>query len=527
VFARSSADGTFTQRSKLYASDASSNDYFGHSVSLFENTALIGAWLDDDNGNTNSGSVYVFTRTSADGTFTQQAKLHASDPAANDWFGHSVSLYKNTALIGAPGDDDNGEDESGSMYVFTRTSADGTFTQQSKLYASDPAANDWFGYSVSLFGDTALIGAHSDDENGKTNSGSVYVFTRTSADGAFTQQSKLYASDAAVGDWFGYSVSLFGDTALIGASGDDDNGNTNSGSVYVFTRTSSDGAFTQQSKLYASDAVLEDRFGASVSLYGDTALIGAHYDDDDGSSPSGSVYNSGSVYVFTAPPPPPPPSPSPPPSPPPLPPPSPPPPPPAPPPPPPPPPPPRPPPPPPPPFLRSEETAWKNADNGNQAIYLDQHNVDCGHDGLHQFKLYTSDPNISYAYTCLDGPDMSLEERTTGADVGGSVEFLDRQTVDCEYRPITQFRLVNLGNNEIQYSYKCGQINSGLTCNEYETSEQGGYGATDSIRWLNNHDVRCPNTNQYLTKFKLGANGGTGKIWYEYTCCPWVNIQVS
>jgi hypothetical protein len=212
---------------------------------LYENTALIGAWLDDDNGRTNSGSVYVFTRSSAYGTFTQQSKLTANDPAADDWFGHSVSLYQDVAMIGAPGVNENGIVESGVVYVFDRSdSSDGSFTQQE------------------------------------------FNFT---------------ASDAAAGDWFGYSVCLFGDTALIGASGDDDNGKTNSGSVYVFTRSSADGTFTQQSKLYASDAVLEDRFGASVSLYGETALIGAHYDDDNGSSSSGTIYNSGSVYVFAAP----------------------------------------------------------------------------------------------------------------------------------------------------------------------------------------------------------------------------------
>ena len=102
---------------------------------------------------------------------------------------------------------------------------------------------------VSLYGDTALIGAYLDDDNGKSNSGSVYVFTRSSVDRTFTQQSKLHASDAAVDDYFGYSVSLYGDTALIGAVKDDDNSKSNSGSVYVFTHSSSDGTFTQQSKL--------------------------------------------------------------------------------------------------------------------------------------------------------------------------------------------------------------------------------------------------------------------------------------
>ena len=322
---------TWEQQTKLYASDAAADDRFGQSVSLYGDTALIGAVYDDDNGLSNSGSVYVFTRTSSsnDGssvittTWEQQTKLYASDAAADDRFGQSVSLYGDTALIGAMYDDDNLQTDSGSVYVFTRISSsssnDGssvittTWEQQTKLYASDAAADDRFGISVSLYGDTALIGATHDDDNGKMNSGSVYVFTRTSSsnDGSsvitttWEQQTKLYASDAAADDRFGQSVSLYGDTALIGAVYDDDNGLSNSGSVYVFTRTSSsnDGSsvitttWEQQTKLYASDAAADDRFGQSVSLYGDTALIGAILDDDN------ELSNSGSVYVFKAPPP--------------------------------------------------------------------------------------------------------------------------------------------------------------------------------------------------------------------------------
>jgi len=127
------------------------------------------------------------------------------------------------------------------------------------------------------------------------------VFTRPSADGTFTQKSKLYASDAAASDNFGVSVSLHGNTALIGAWFDDgstDNAVSGSGSVYVFTRSTTDGTFTEQFKLYASDAAADDFFGASVSLYGDTILVGARDDDGpDTNSPS----NSGSVYVFRKP----------------------------------------------------------------------------------------------------------------------------------------------------------------------------------------------------------------------------------
>jgi hypothetical protein len=270
---------TWTQQAKLLASDGAADDQFGWSVSLSGDTALIGAAWDDDNG-ASSGSGYVFTRTGT--TWTQQAKLLASDGTAQDRFGGSVSLSGDTALIGAAWDDDNGVD-SGSAYVFTRTST--TWTQQAKLLASDAAADDLFGWSVSLDGNTAFISAYKDDDNG-VDSGSAYVFTRTST--TWTQQAKLLASDAAAGDFFSFSVSLSGDTALIGAAWDDDKG-VDSGSVYVFTRTST--TWTQQAKLLASDAAAGDYFGVSVSLDGDTALIGAYKDDDKG-------VDSGSAYVF-------------------------------------------------------------------------------------------------------------------------------------------------------------------------------------------------------------------------------------
>jgi len=275
VFVRS---GTFwTQQAKLLASDGTANDLFGWSVSLDNDTALIGAYWDDDNGN-KSGSAYVFTRTGT--TWTQQAKLLASDGAVMDYFGYSVSLCGDTALISAPIDDDNG-DASGSAYVFTRTGT--SWTQQAKLLAADGAFGDNFGIRVFLAGDTALIGADGDDDI----RGSAYVFTRTGI--SWSQQAKLIASDGQGEDFFGSFVSLSGDTALIGAPGDDDNGDW-SGSAYVFTRI--DTTWTQEAKLLASDGYAWDYFGDSVSLSGDTALITAPQDDDNGD-------DSGSAYVFT------------------------------------------------------------------------------------------------------------------------------------------------------------------------------------------------------------------------------------
>ena len=278
VFTRTGT--TWTQQAKLLAADGAAEDRFGGSVPLDGDTAIISAWFDNDNGN-GSGSAYVFTRTGT--TWTQQAKLLASDGQAGDDFG-DVSLSGDTALIGAALDDDNGVD-SGSAYVFIRTGT--TWTQQAKLLASDGQAGDQFSrWAVSLDGDTALIGAEGDDDNG-VDSGSAYVFIRTGT--TWTQQAKLLASDGATQDYFGNSVSLSGDTALIGAENDDDKG-INSGSAYVFTRTGT--TWTQQQKLLTSDGAAGDQFGYPVFLSGDTALITAVYDDDMGT-------NSGSVYVFT------------------------------------------------------------------------------------------------------------------------------------------------------------------------------------------------------------------------------------
>jgi len=268
VFTRSG--GTWTQQAKLIATDGAEYDYFGVSVSVDGDTAIIG---------TLGNSAYMFTRSG--GTWTQQAKLNATDGAAGDRFGVSVSVDGDTAVIGAYFDDDKGLD-SGSAYVFTRSGT--TWTQQAKLNATDGAAGDYFGRSVSVDGDTAVIGAYHDDDAGSI-SGSAYVFTRSG--GTWMHQAKLNATDGAEFDWFGYSVSVDGNTAVISANRDDDAG-SNSGSAYVFTRSGI--TWTQQAKLNATDGAAGDYFGASVSVDGDTVVIGAPYDDGS---------NSGSAYVYS------------------------------------------------------------------------------------------------------------------------------------------------------------------------------------------------------------------------------------
>jgi len=262
--------GNWTEGQKLLASDGSAGNAFGYTLSFSDDTALIGACYDDDSG-TMSGSAYVYTRSGT--TWTQQAKLLASDGEAFDYFGNSVSLSGDTALIGAHGEDSY----TGTAYVFTRSGAN--WTQQAKLVASDSASDKWFGFSVALSEDTALIGSQGD--NGYT--GTAYVFTRSGSQ--WTQQAKLLASDGEPMSWFGYAVALDSDTALIGAHYVNDY----QGAAYVFTRTGT--TWSEQQKLVASDGVSWDYFGWSVSISGDTALVGAIFDDDSGT-------DSGSGYVF-------------------------------------------------------------------------------------------------------------------------------------------------------------------------------------------------------------------------------------
>ncbi len=263
----------WTQTAKLTTDDGASGDRFGSSVAISGDTAIIGAPGDDDRGG-NSGSVHVFERVG--GVWTQAAKLTASDGAAGDEFGVAVAINGDNAIVGAPGDDDRGN-FSGSAYVFERVG--GAWTQTAKLTADDGAAGDQFGWSLAIDGDSAIIGAWADG----SGSGSAYVFGRVG--NAWTQTAKLTANDGAAGDQFGWSLAIDGDSAIIGTVGDDDF----TGSAYVFERVG--GAWTQAAKLTAGDGPSGAEFGASVAMVGDTAIVGAPADN-------GQIFNSGSAYVF-------------------------------------------------------------------------------------------------------------------------------------------------------------------------------------------------------------------------------------
>jgi len=276
VFHRAGA--TWSQEAKLTAGlDGAAFDHLGVSVSISGDYAIVGAFEDDDPiAGLVSGSAYVFHRSGT--TWTKHAKLTASDAAAGDHFGISVSISGDYVIVGAKGDDD--PPDSGAAYVFKREGT--SWTQQAKVKPSDAdPQGDKFGWSVSISGDRAIVGAVlADDPN---YGGAAYVFHRSGT--TWTEQAKISASDSAVSDAFGNSVSIWGSHALVGADFDD--GQT--GSAYAFAGSGT--SWNQTVKVTASDAAATDFFGESVSISGDYAIVGAWGDDSDGSV-------SGAAYIY-------------------------------------------------------------------------------------------------------------------------------------------------------------------------------------------------------------------------------------
>ncbi len=277
--------GSWLQQAKITAADGAGSDNFGYSVSLETDTCLVGAYLDDTTGGTNAGSAYVFVRSS--NVWSQQAQLQAPDGAANDQFGISVSLSSESALIAAAFDDTiAGGVDSGSASIFVRTAATWSFEVQ--LIADDIQPGDVFGYEVSLSGSTALIGAVDGDNSPGSLSGCAYIFTRNGS--SWSQQAKLVEASGLYNDQFGVRVALSGNTAVIGANFKDTDAGLNSGCAYVYARTGSN--WSLQSQLNAGNDAAGDRFGVSVDIEGDTAVVGSQYADTLAGG------NSGLAYVF-------------------------------------------------------------------------------------------------------------------------------------------------------------------------------------------------------------------------------------
>ena len=238
---------------ELDPGDVAQKERFGHAVALSGNTALVGASRSP--ASTHQGAAWVFVK---DALWTRQAKLLAEDPAPWQYFGVSVALRDDTALVGAPGDG-----PAGSAHVFTRNGV--SWELEYRLTPSDGAPEDYFGRSVALGGDLAFVGG----ARKPGDTGAVYVFSRTGSE--WTEVQKLVPDDARPGDSFGGAIAFSGDTLVVGAH-DAWNGDEQSGAVYVFVQEG--GTFVQRARLTPPPGWGE-RFGSAVAISGDTIAVGA------------------------------------------------------------------------------------------------------------------------------------------------------------------------------------------------------------------------------------------------------------
>ena len=278
--------GVWSQQQKLIASDGAAGDGFGVSVAIHGDTLVIGAYADDagsESDQMDRGAAYIFNR-SGNG-WNQQQKLTGLDSVGGDLFGFAVAVNADAALIGSPMNDEVALD-GGGAYVFTRIGS--TWTQQQKLLANDTAEADAFGISVAIEENTAAMGALRHDVSSNNNQGAAYVFTRSGF--SWSQQQKLATNDGTPNDQFGVSVGISGDSIIVGANFKDNATNLGQGAAYIFSKST--GAWTQQQKLLAADGTVEDGFGTSVAISGDTAVVGSSDNDL-------AAANQGSVYTFS------------------------------------------------------------------------------------------------------------------------------------------------------------------------------------------------------------------------------------
>jgi hypothetical protein len=343
IFVRSGT--TWSQEAYLKGSNTESWDRFGGAVSVSGDTVVVGAVSESsnatgvdgnqgDNSASGSGAAYVFVRSGT--TWSQQAYLKASNTGVGDSFGTSVSVSGDTVVIGTEKEDsnatgvdgnqaDNSALESGAAYVFARSGTN--WNQQAYLKASNTEAGDHFGAfgSVSVSGDTVVVGASGEDsnatgvdgnqgDNSTSFAGAAYIFVRNAT--TWSQQAYLKASNTHAGgqssDEFGNVVSVSGDKVVVGAWGESsnatgvngnqsDNSAGTSGAVYLFVRSGT--TWSQQAYLKASNTGVNDYFGRSVSVSGDTVVVGAFGEDGNATGVNANqgdnnALDAGAAYVF-------------------------------------------------------------------------------------------------------------------------------------------------------------------------------------------------------------------------------------
>lgn len=293
VYTRDSGTGVWSAPLELTAPIRTKEDLYGFSVAISGNTLVVAAPFADESGFLNAGAVYVYTRANATAPWTAPLRLTSSDISANDQFGHSVALDGDTLVVGAVSGE-AGVLDSGAAYVFYRVAGNWQQPPQ-RLTATDAASGDFFGNAVAIAGDRLVIGAERADASPSLlDSGAAYVFKRTA--NGWIEQSKLQpdAVDRHRSDNFGASVTVSGATVVVGQPFLGVGVGSNKGSATIFVENG--GTWAKSATLVASDGAADDYFGSDVAISDDRVVVGAYY-DNFGTATSG--IDAGSAYLFT------------------------------------------------------------------------------------------------------------------------------------------------------------------------------------------------------------------------------------
>ncbi len=272
---------------------------FGKSLAIDGDTLVVGSPGDrrevtgvnppaSNNNAGSSGAAYVFTRSG--NTWTQQADIKPSNTKTGSRFGQSVAIDNNTIIVGADAESGDGSDpldislyRAGAAYIYTRTG--NTWVEEAYLKASNPDAEDRFGWSVDISGDSVVIGAFGEASNASSqsnnldgDSGAAYIFTRAGT--SWTQQKYLKSLVNEADNRFGFSCAISGDQLMIASAYYDNISQINSGLVEVYQRTGTNWSHSQ----FISSPT-GGLFGWSMDMDGSRAIVGAR----------GATFNSSGV----------------------------------------------------------------------------------------------------------------------------------------------------------------------------------------------------------------------------------------
>jgi hypothetical protein len=265
------------------------SDNFGYAVAVSGNYAVVGAYNEDDAGGNSSGKAYIFNVTSGQ-------LLHVLDnpnpfgTSSNDQFGFAISMSGNHVLVSAIGEDDSGGFSSGKVYVYSVQSGNLLYTINN-FNSSGTTDGDFFGWSTAIYNNYGIIGAYREDTTAGLLSGTAYIFNVAGGQNLFTLTNPN-AFGTSAGDFFGWSVAIYNDRAIVGATNEDDAGGSGSGKAYIYNAFSGQLLYTLNNpNTFGTSAF--DEFGHAVAIYGDRALVSSRFEDNASGS------NVGVVYVFS------------------------------------------------------------------------------------------------------------------------------------------------------------------------------------------------------------------------------------